>query len=72
LPPDFTTGPLLDLPSASTPQKRFDRIAQLVRFGLPGTDMPGHEYLTDQQVASIRLWLLQNIAKPTPQSIASE
>ncbi len=72
LPPDFTTGPLLDLPSASMPQRRFDRIAQLVRFGLPGTDMPGHEYLTDRQVASISFWLLQNIAQPNPQSIPSE
>ena len=33
------------------------RIAQIAKFGIPGTDMPGHEYLNDQQIASVTLWL---------------
>jgi cytochrome c oxidase cbb3-type subunit 2 len=40
-----------------------DRLAQIAKFGIPGTDMPGHEYLSDQQIASISLWLSQNIAQ---------
>jgi cbb3-type cytochrome oxidase cytochrome c subunit len=33
------------------------RLTQIARFGLPGTDMPGHEYLNDQQIASVALYL---------------
>lgn len=72
LPPNLATGPFFYLPPASMPQERFERIAQITRFGLPGTNMPGHEYLTGQQVASISLWLMQTIAMPNPQPIASQ
>lgn len=33
-----------------------DRLAHLIRFGIAGTDMPGHEYLSDRQIASLVLW----------------
>jgi cytochrome c oxidase cbb3-type subunit 2 len=72
LPPNLATGPFIYLPPASMPQERFERIAQITRFGLPGTDMPGHEYLTGRQVASISVWLMQKIAMPNPQPIASQ
>ena len=46
-------------------------IAQIARFGIPGTDMPGHEYLSDQQIASVALWLklasMQAASQPLPQ-----
>ncbi|MBN8458817.1 MAG: cbb3-type cytochrome c oxidase subunit II [Verrucomicrobia bacterium] len=29
------------------------RIARIIKFGIPGTDMPGHEPLTDQQAADL-------------------
>ncbi|MGA8042842.1 MAG: cbb3-type cytochrome c oxidase subunit II [Terracidiphilus sp.] len=64
LPPNLATGPFFYLPPASMPQERFERIAQITRFGLPGTDMPGHEYLSDDQIVSISLWLMQDIAQP--------
>ncbi|WP_420239015.1 cbb3-type cytochrome c oxidase subunit II [Telmatobacter bradus] len=38
-------------------------VARIVKFGLPGTDMPGHEVLDDQKIASISLWLTQKIAQ---------
>jgi cytochrome c oxidase cbb3-type subunit 2 len=41
-----------------------NRIAQITKFGIAGTDMPGHEYLPDEEIASISLWLSQNIAQP--------
>lgn len=34
-----------------------DALAHMVRFGVPGTDMPGHEVLTDREIASLVLWL---------------
>lgn len=33
------------------------RLTQIAKFGIPGTDMPGHEYLNDQQIASVALFL---------------
>ena len=33
------------------------KLAQISKFGIPGTDMPGHEYLDQQQLASVAAWL---------------
>jgi cytochrome c oxidase cbb3-type subunit 2 len=63
LPPIPSIGPLLDIPAQpGTPQR--DRLAQIVKFGISGTDMPGHEYLPDADVASLTLWLQQIISHP--------
>jgi cytochrome c oxidase cbb3-type subunit 2 len=32
---------------------RLKLIAHIIKFGLPGTDMPGHEYLPDEEVAAL-------------------
>ena len=32
---------------------RLRRLCEIIKFGLAGTDMPGHEYLSDSQVAAI-------------------
>ena len=63
LPPDPAIGPMLDIPAQPGDPQR-DRLAQIVKFGIPGTDMPGHEYLPDADVASLTLWLQQTIAQP--------
>jgi cbb3-type cytochrome oxidase cytochrome c subunit len=34
------------------------RIARAIKFGLPGTDMPGHEVLEDRQVLALREYVL--------------
>jgi cytochrome c oxidase cbb3-type subunit 2 len=34
-----------------------DALARVVRFGVPGTDMPGHEMLAERDIASLVLWL---------------
>jgi cytochrome c oxidase cbb3-type subunit 2 len=64
LPVNFAVGPLLDLPGSDSSEQRTDRIAQISKFGIPGTDMPGHEYLSDREIASISLWLSRSIAQP--------
>ena len=63
LPPDLRVGPFLDLPLSGPLALRMDRLAQIAKFGIPGTDMPGHEYLSDNEIASISLWLSQTIAQ---------
>jgi cytochrome c oxidase cbb3-type subunit 2 len=42
------------------------RLAQIAKFGIQSTDMPGHEYLNDRQIASITMWI-----KPTAQQDVS-
>jgi cytochrome c oxidase cbb3-type subunit 2 len=62
LPPDLQAGPWLHVPA--TGPERLRRLAQIVKFGIPGTDMPGHEYLSDHDVASISLWLNRTMVPP--------
>jgi cytochrome c oxidase cbb3-type subunit 2 len=64
LPPDLTFGPFRYLPASETSAERMNRLAQIAKFGIPGTDMPGHEYLSDTDIASIALWLSKNAAQP--------
>jgi cytochrome c oxidase cbb3-type subunit 2 len=67
LPANLATGPYLYLPPSDSPQQRMIQLAQIAKFGIPGTDMPGHEYLSDADIASINLWLSQVIAQPGQQ-----
>jgi len=59
LPPDLAAGPFFYLPPSGPVADRIARLEQIAKFGIPGTDMPGHEYLSDNEVASISLWLSQ-------------
>jgi cytochrome c oxidase cbb3-type subunit 2 len=59
LPPDLAVGPFFYLPPSGPAAARINRLAQIAKFGIPGTDMPGHEYLSDNDIASISLWLSQ-------------
>jgi cbb3-type cytochrome c oxidase subunit II len=63
LPPDLVAGPFFYLPPSGPRAERELRLAQIVKFGVPGTDMPGHEYLSDNEIASIAIWLSQPIAQ---------
>jgi mono/diheme cytochrome c family protein len=49
LPSDLARDPLKDVSSEATPAE----IARIAKFGIQGTDMPGHEYLPDDQIVAI-------------------
>ena len=68
LPADLASGPIAYLRASDSREQRTLRLEQITKFGIAGTDMPGHEYLSDRQVASISLWLNQAAAesKQTP------
>jgi mono/diheme cytochrome c family protein len=57
LPPILTTGPFLHLPATDTPTQHTLRLARILKFGIPNTDMPGHEYLSDTDILSLTRWL---------------
>ena len=47
--------------SAST-SARFDHVARIIKFGIPDSDMAGHENMPDMDIASLSLWLTQSTA----------
>jgi len=65
LPTNLSTGPYFDLTPSSTPAQ----LAQIIKFGIPATDMSGHEYLSDAEVASLTLYLQQIINQPHPTTL---
>lgn len=64
VPPDLTIGPFSYLTISDSDMELRKRLAQIIKFGIPGTDMPGHEYLRQEDITSISLWVAQNIAQP--------
>ena len=64
---DLTRGPYRTLHLDASPAPLALQIARIAKFGIPGTDMPGHEYLPDEQISSIALWLSQQVAQPAYQ-----
>jgi cbb3-type cytochrome oxidase cytochrome c subunit len=57
LPPDLVHDSLQHVPAQATPQQLRIGFARIIKFGLPGTDMAGHEYLPDEQIAAIANYL---------------
>jgi cbb3-type cytochrome oxidase cytochrome c subunit len=58
-PANLSAGPFHYLKPASDLDRR-SQLSRMAKFGIPGTDMPGHEYLSDQQIASLALFLTQS------------
>ncbi|HWA93166.1 MAG TPA: cbb3-type cytochrome c oxidase subunit II [Terracidiphilus sp.] len=60
------SGPFNQLPLSlnqmhrSAQSQNTQQLAQIIKFGIHATDMPGHEWLSDRQVASISLWIRDN------------
>jgi len=46
---------------------RVDHLAQIIKFGIPASDMAGHEYLPDKDIASLSSWLAQNTVQQPAQ-----
>jgi cytochrome c oxidase cbb3-type subunit 2 len=65
---DFVESPAIlssgAIPTKGSESARVDHLAQIIKFGIPNSDMAGHEYLPDKDIASLSSWLAQNIAGP--------
>jgi cbb3-type cytochrome oxidase cytochrome c subunit len=64
LPPNLATGPFLHLSTSATPEELRNHVARIIKFGIRGTDMPGHEYFSDADIGSMSQWLVQNMSHP--------
>jgi len=63
-PTDLDKGPYQYVSQSAAAAPLDLQLAQIAKFGIAGTDMPGHEYLSDTQIASLSLWLRENMARP--------
>jgi len=68
-PPNLPTGPYRRLNPSGTQAQMAVQIARIARFGIAGTDMPGHETITPEQAASIGIWLADQIHRPSPPTV---
>jgi len=64
LPPDLAKGPWKQIKPTEPANLRLVHLERIIKFGIPQTDMPGHEYLSDIDISSIALWLNQNLVVP--------
>lgn len=55
-PANLVAGPFVWTPAGENLDLR---VARVIKFGLPGTDMPGHEVLTDAQVVALKDYVLK-------------
>jgi mono/diheme cytochrome c family protein len=61
---DLTKGSFWLVPRGPGIGTEAEGLARLVRFGVPGTSMPGHEYLSDRQVADLVAFVRDLAAEP--------
>lgn len=52
-PTDLVSGPYVYVPVAMSGKARQELLARIIKFGLPGTDMPGHEFLADSEIEAL-------------------
>jgi hypothetical protein len=52
------------MPSSGSSAEREDHLAQIIKFGIPSSDMAGHERLTDREIASLTKWLAHDAEAP--------
>jgi len=50
--------------STGSQSAHIDHLAQIIKFGVPNSDMAGHEYLPDKDIASLSVWLAQDGPQP--------
>ena len=56
-PRNLITGPYRLVPDSLDAGVRRERLAQVIKFGVPGTSMPGHESLTDGEIVDLLAFL---------------
>ena len=61
-PQSLITGHWKEISTDASPAEQRLELARIIKFGMPGTDMPGHEYLPDAQIVAMTRWILHERA----------
>jgi cytochrome c oxidase cbb3-type subunit 2 len=67
-PANLVAGPLPHTGDAWPPNERRIRAQRVVKFGILGSDMPGHETLEDEEIAALSGFVLQLRQEAIPKS----
>ena len=62
------SAPVASASAAKPRPAQVDHFAQIIKFGIPNSDMAGHEYLSDKNIASLSAWLAQNTTPPSQET----
>lgn len=62
-PRNLVTGPF-SWTLARPDEPQLSTVMRVLKFGIPGTDMPGHETWSDQDLADLAAWVLEMRQKP--------
>lgn len=60
----LTPGVFSSKSGGTAESAELNHLAQIIKFGIPNSDMAGHESLTDRDIASLSKWLVQVSAEP--------
>ncbi|MGC8548137.1 MAG: cbb3-type cytochrome c oxidase subunit II [Acidobacteriaceae bacterium] len=58
-PQSLVTGQWKQFPAHASSGEQRLYLSRIIKFGMPGTDMPGHEYLPDAQIAAMARWIVR-------------
>lgn len=61
---DFSTDQRPFTGHISEPDKLFYAVSRIIKFGIPGLPMPGHEYLTDDETGSLAKYIIKLMGHP--------
>jgi cytochrome c oxidase cbb3-type subunit 2 len=60
IPPDLTTTPWTHMQKNLSHEEMRIQLMRIIKFGVPQTDMAGHEYLDDAQISSLADYVLSS------------
>lgn len=60
----FDSGAFRFAPESMASEARRIRLGAIVKYGIPGTAMPGHEYLTDEDIADLVAYVAAFSVRP--------
>jgi cbb3-type cytochrome c oxidase subunit II len=58
-PQSLARGKWKQIPANAPPGEQRLALERIIKFGMPGTNMPGHEYLPDAQIEAMAQWIIQ-------------
>ena len=57
-PHNLVTAKLKHIPANASPAEEQLDLARIIKFGEPGTNMPGHEYLPSAEIVAMAQWIM--------------
>ncbi len=66
VPPNVMKDNLNLISSNASAKQQTSQLERILKFGVPGSDMPGHEYLRDADIVALADWIVEMRAQQRP------